>query len=247
MSEDRLYAVISGDIVGSRRFMEKGTALADAIRDNYEQCAEAFEAALSGLHPVDIFAGDAWQMIASSPPQALRIGLCMRTLIKSTEELPGIDTRVAIGIGTVDAIAEDRVSNGHGEAFVHSGTTLKRLEDRDRERLAACIPSVWCEQEEPLDVQAAFDTVMLLLDAVCTAMTARQALMVAQALRGRSQVEIAESLSVSQPSVSKTLSAANYSVIEHAACWWEAVFGDMTAQRSDVPESSATGQREESR
>lgn len=210
MKGQQVYAVISGDIVGSQRFTEMGPAMRDAIKDAGAACLAAFEDALGGMPPVDVFAGDSWQMLVRAPGPALRVALCMRALIKSNENLPGIDTRLAIGIGSVDAIAQDRVSNGHGEAFLHSGTTLKRLEDRDHERLAASIPQRWCRHEERLGVQATVDTVMLLLDAVCEAMTARQALTVAHALQGRTQVEIAQAMSVSQPAVSKSLRAAAY-------------------------------------
>ncbi|MBD3291791.1 MAG: hypothetical protein GF393_02640, partial [Armatimonadia bacterium] len=88
MAEERLYAVLSGDIVGSRRFSEKGPAIRDAIKDAGVACAEAFEEALEGMPPADVFAGDSWQMLLRAPGPALRVGLCMRALVKSSERLP---------------------------------------------------------------------------------------------------------------------------------------------------------------
>ncbi|MFO8080031.1 MAG: hypothetical protein R6V07_06960, partial [Armatimonadota bacterium] len=66
MSDERLYAVLSGDIVESRRYIEKGPALRDAIKAAYGECAQEFDG-LAEMPAVDVFAGDSWQIMAQSP------------------------------------------------------------------------------------------------------------------------------------------------------------------------------------
>jgi hypothetical protein len=58
-------------------------------------------------------------MVVRDPVRAPRIGLCFRALVKATGKR--MDTRVSIGVGTVEALPSGRVSEGGGVAFVLSG------------------------------------------------------------------------------------------------------------------------------
>ena len=217
MDDDRLYAVISGDIVESRRFMEKGPALRDAIKGAYWECSEAFCCGLDGLPVVDVFAGDSWQVLVNSPDCALRIALCMRALIQCARDLPGVDTRVAIGVGALHYIGDDRLSMSQGEAFTLSGEALRQLERRDTCRLAAVIASEAGDEEAFAPrVQHTLDTMMLLLDTICAGWTA-------------SQAQSAQSIGISQPAVSQSLRAAHWSAVEAALDWWKALTSGQPA------------------
>lgn len=222
MEMDRIYAVISGDVVGSRRFADRGPALGDAVRVAYRQCLAAFDEALGGMPEVDIFAGDSWQMMTRSPALALRIGLCMRALLKAREDIPKADTRVAIGIGSVAFIDQQRLSQSQGEAFTLSGEALDRLRDRSV-RMAVSLPDRWTAHaaEQLFDPQGTLDTMMALLEAICADWTARQSAIVSRALMGWTQVEIAQEMSISQPAVSQSLDAAKWAAVEGALRWWE--------------------------
>ena len=55
MAEERLYAVLSGDIVESRRYTDLGPAVRDAIKGAYQACSEEFGDAVLGI---DVFRGD---------------------------------------------------------------------------------------------------------------------------------------------------------------------------------------------
>lgn len=221
MADDTgIYAVISGDIVGSSRFMEKGPAVRDAIKSAHAKCAEAFVDALGGLPGVDVFAGDSWQMLVASPTPALRIGLCMRALLKADPELPDADSRIAIGIGGAEFIDHENLSVSQGEAFRLSGEALERLRD-DGLRLAVALPERLRRRSNQLDVQATIDTMMVLVDSLCRDWTAHQASVVARALMGRTQVSTADELSITQPAVSQALSAAKWHELEAVLLWWE--------------------------
>jgi hypothetical protein len=244
MSKERLYAVLSGDIVESRRYIEKSPAMRDAIKRAYLECAETFDDALGRLPGVDVFAGDSWQMAANSPACALRIALCMRALVQSTHELPGVDTRVAVGIGTIDYIGEDRVSMSQGEAFVLSGESLRRLEHTDTCRLAAVVSSGESEERSfTVNLQHTLNAMMLLLDVICTDWTASQAKAVAGALRDWTQKESAEAIGISQPAVSQSLRGAHYSAVQGVLDWWENVF----SARDALNHGFARARREEMR
>jgi hypothetical protein len=219
MADRRLYAVLSGDIVESRRFVDRGPAIRDAIKAAYLRCAEAFPEALGGMPAVDVFAGDSWQMLISSPAPALRVALCMRAQIKANEALPKVDTRVAIGIGAVEFIDAENLSESQGEAFMLSGGALERLRD-DGVRLGVALPAEWSEREQGLDPQETLDVMMTLLDAICGRWTPAQAGIVARALGGASQMKISSDLEISQPSVSKALGAARWSDVEEVLDWW---------------------------
>ncbi len=222
MKTDGICAVISGDIVDSRRFSDRGPALRDAIADAYRQCAEAFDEALGGMPRVDIFAGDSWQMMTCSPVPALRVGLCMRALLKSREDLPKVDTRISIGIGSVDFVDQDSLSQSQGEAFMLSGEALDRLRE-ESVRMAVAVPNALRGNgdEQLLDLQETLDMMLVLIDAICKDWTARQSAIVSRALMGRTQVRIAEEMAISQPAVSQMLDAAKWSAVDNALDWWQ--------------------------
>jgi hypothetical protein len=220
MTEETLCAVVTGDIVESRRFMDQGPALRDSIKDAYSRCNEAFDEALGGLPPVDVFAGDSWQIMVRRPSSALRVGLCMRALIKSDEQLAKADTRLAIGIGDADFIEEEDLSESQGEAFTLSGEALAALQDA-RVRIAVRGPAAWAAADGPFEPQATVDAMMALLDALCQDWTPSQSAVVAEALMGLGQERVGERLSISQPAVSQALRASNWQAVEQAIQWWE--------------------------
>jgi len=218
------YAALTGDIVGSRRFAGKGPAVRDAIKEACGAVVEAFDGGLSGLPTVDVFAGDSWQMVTRSPAQALRIGLCIRALIRANEGLPGADTRLAIGVGSVDFIAEQDLSESQGEAFRLSGQSLESLKSSGG-RLAVSIAGMTDRELAASDPNAeaadAMDTVIALLDASCRGWSPSRARAVAGVLRGWTQQRIAEDAMVSQSAVAQALAGARWPAIERAIEWWE--------------------------
>jgi hypothetical protein len=66
--------------------------------------------------------GDGWQFMIQSPQYALRAALFIRALLRADANL--LDTRIAIGQGTIDSLGSRDLSDAHGPAFVYSGQTL---------------------------------------------------------------------------------------------------------------------------
>lgn len=232
MAEERLYAVLSEDIVESRRYTDLGPAVRDAIKGAYQACSEEFGDAVLGI---DVFRGDSWQVLVRVPGLALRVGLLMRALIRSNAELSGADTRLAIGVGAVEFVDEQNLSESQGEAFTLSGEALERLQGGGN-RMAVALPARWRSHpgERPLVSQETLDTMMALLDAICTSWTAVMAETVAGALRGWTQQRIAEGRGVAQSTASRMLDRANWAAVAAAVKWWEDWVGECTAMTRPV-------------
>jgi hypothetical protein len=117
-----------------------------------------------------------------------------------------IDTRIAIGIGPVDALPSGRVSEGTGRAFELSGRALDTMPRHRRLALSA--------GEGP--VLEGCSVVFALLDSLSRSWTAKQALAVAFALQDLSQDEIAKRWpgGITQQAVAKHLAAAGWHGIQ---------------------------------
>ena len=117
------YAVLSGDLIKSEDLTRD--RLAD-VRECLSEAAEDMNRWDHGLRigDPDFFQGDAWQMSLSDAKWALRAMILMRASLLAQ----GLaDTRVAVGIGTVEYVAEDRTSLSEGEAFTLSGRALNEM------------------------------------------------------------------------------------------------------------------------
>ncbi len=122
----KCYAVISGDFIGfSHLGLEHRQAMYFILKDGGRHLSEAFP----GIMPweVDMFRGDGWQMVLTDPARSLRAALYFRAFIRSKTGRKKIDTRMAIAVGTIDYIPENRVSAGDGAAFRMSGKLLDKM------------------------------------------------------------------------------------------------------------------------
>ncbi len=158
--------------------------------------------------PVDVFRGDSWQMIISDPSVAFTVALFFRATLKYLLGSGKFDTRVAIGVGTVDFIPGKHVSEGDGDAFRFSGDALESMDKHVRMHFV--IPDK--EMERSINVVAH------LVDAIAIRWTDKQALAVSGALQGLKQDEIAKLWRppITQQNVAKHLFKAGWRQIESA-------------------------------
>ena len=121
----RQWAVITGDVIGSRGF-------ADSV------WREALHSALSdfGESPAqwDLYRGDAFQLLLAQPERALMVAMSIKAYVKCTK---GLDVRMAIGLGQVHSL-QARVAESNGEAFVYSGSLIDELEQWDQSLALRC-------------------------------------------------------------------------------------------------------------
>ena len=196
----RIHAVLTGDVIKSSllkppQLEQVRDVLLQAVRD-----AGRWKSGLV-LGKAEFFRGDAWQASLADPALALRVAMFIRARVKSQAIA---DTRIAIGIGTIDKVAEKRVSLSQGEAFVLSGHCLDEMPSVVR--MTICLPSstgtagLW------------MPVVGQLCDALASQWKPRQAQIVASALfptESRHE-EIAEKLGVTKQAVTKSLRGAGW-------------------------------------
>jgi hypothetical protein len=200
------YAVVTGDLVGS-------TKMPLDLRRGFHRFVGQAAAELRELlgddefMGIDLFAGDSWQFV-STPSHSLRACLFLRAFIRA--HMKDADTRCVTGIGTIDFIPNDRVSQGDGQAFRLSGRLLAETKRKGPAmRIDAADPAVVDKWGLPFALADA---------AVVSSWTGRRALAVTGELRGWSQEKTGQlwkqikNKPLSQATVSKYLDQANWPV-----------------------------------
>lgn len=135
------YAVITGDFIGfSGLPAEVRQRMYFVLKDGGKELSKAFP----GILPceIDVFRGDGCQALINDPPLSLRAALFIRAYVRSRflENTPekssgreistsgvAVDTRLAIGVGLVDYVPENRAAAGDGPAFRRSGKLLDQM------------------------------------------------------------------------------------------------------------------------
>lgn len=210
---DKLYAIITGDIVASSLLSSnKRKMLHKVMVDSSKVLQDEFKDAVP--MGVDIFRGDSWQIILSKPAKALRLALFYRAILRAKMESHRFDTRMAIALGHVDFIPGNRVSEGYGEAYQLSGKALESMPKASN--MSFVLPGM--ELEKVLNV------VIQLIDSISSRWSDRQALAITGALRGWKQEKIAEKWwkkKVSQQAVAQHLSRAGWYPVEKGILFFE--------------------------
>lgn len=210
------YAVVTGDIVESSGLsVSDRRRLVGVIGESSRQLRKIFGKALP--LEVDVFRGDSWQLLLTDPPRSLRVALVFRALLRWKMELQHFDTRLAIGIGSVDLVPGRRVSEGSGEAFRASGLALDTMKKR---RMSFAFPGS--------DVETALDVIVQLTDEIAVRWTDRQARAIVGSLQGWTQKRIAdswESPGISQPAVTHHLEAAGWHAVHRGVAGFEHLLG----------------------
>ncbi len=218
--KDNIYAVVTGDVVGYTALSEDGRAgVLGTLRYAHSRVHRHYTESMSAT--LTMFRGDGWQFTMSTPDQSLRAALLFRATVISRS----LDTRLAIGIGTVDILPEAPVSAGDGEAFWRSGRALDDM-SRDERMVLKAQGSLGSMDPATVDVLVA------LLDALVSTWTPGQAAAVAGALLGLSQKTIAsewESGAITQQAVAQHLDRARWTTIARALRHFETQCGESRA------------------
>lgn len=214
MEQALIYAVLTGDIVASSRLPADGRSeLRAAMTDSFAALDRAFDGAFSPA--IDISGPDSWQLLTPHPQIALRAALYFRAELRARMGAYNVDTRVAIGAGTVELLPRRRVSEGDGPAYRRSARALETM-GRNR-RLALRL------EDQPLG--PGFDEMLGLVDHVACRWTDKQALAVTGALQGWTQERIAGSWgrvakgAVSQQTVAQHLHRAGWHAMAPAVAF----------------------------
>lgn len=193
VKKKRQIAVITGDIVNS-------AVLNEAQKKHIQNGIEHFKHEGILLKP-RFYRGDSFQL-AVKPVVALLLALKFRMEVRRKNE--AADLRTSIGIGEVSSWNED-VLLADGPAFVLSGKNLDSLKKKD-------LNIIIVTGNKELDSE--LETYCYMADVLLKSFSSVQANVLFYKLDRIPQEKIAEILNISQPSVSKTLKAANWKVLE---------------------------------
>jgi hypothetical protein len=224
MGDSRVFAVITGDLIESGKLADEELRKARRTLLKSVKALQSWDKRLV-RSKAEFFRGDSWQVLLAKPELALRAALFLRARLKSTQLT---DTRIAIGIGTVDVVSPKRVSLSSGEAFRLSGHALDELSGSSR--FAVSFPD-----GAPRDMVRWLPVVAAFCDSIAQQWQPRQSEMVSLAILPKNlrYEDIAKRVSkpaITKQAVSKSLEGASWSAIrlaveEFEKCrWGELIF-----------------------
>ncbi len=236
----RCVAVITGDFTGFSGMPRPVRMKAPGIvRDAGRSLVRAFGPVMP--LDIDVFRGDGWQALLFDPTMALRAALFFRAFIISRIDHPGVDTRMAIGIGSVDYVPPGNVAAGDGAAYRASGKLLESMTTPRRGFIRCAFAS--CAMSEsiahftpgltpgaaasgpghtPIPDEEMVDALVRLAGAAGGQWRSRRAMAVEGALKGWRQAEIAANWPafaggpISRQAVGRHLDRAGWHGIDHA-------------------------------
>jgi hypothetical protein len=181
----KTYAVLTGDIIGSSALGPDRLGVAIArLRELADEFDQVHGHALVGKP--DVFRGDSWQLCLQKAELAVTGATFLRTGLRAH----GFDSRIGIGLGPVDRLHEDRISESGGGAFVSSGRALDGLGRDQNLALVATAATGEGRSDEP--ALEAVSAALFLLDAHLSGWTQRECVAAYGSLRKLSQSAIAE-------------------------------------------------------
>ena len=219
--EQKIYAVITGDIVGSTRLRDDVLA---NLAQRVDQISKSLEKKYPGVFGFGFttFRGDGFQTLLKAPEKAPELALRFLIGLKRAFAEQKVDARLAIGIGNVDILPKTVATEGHGEAYALAGRQLDKLAPIDR--LAIAFPKG--KGGENADLICHF------LGSISKSWTSRQLDVMELAMDGLTQEEIAQRLHIYQSAVARHLNKASWKAVHKGILRLESeikerVYGDV--------------------
>jgi hypothetical protein len=128
---DRIYAVLTGDLVGST---SAGPVAIDRTFAVISQAANHLSQRIGERSHFSRFRGDGWQMLIYS--QNFSLYACIYIVATLRATLGAVPTRIAVGIGTIDRYPSTVLETAYGEAFIESGRCLDAMPHAKRLAIA---------------------------------------------------------------------------------------------------------------
>ena len=194
MSKNKIYAVITGDIVKSGKFGSDREKALKILKDTLNSIKNFKGKSIGGIS--DIFRGDSFQIVISEPKHALEIAIYLKAqLLSKTIKGENIDVRIAIGIGTIESLNRKNIKESDGEAFRLSGKALDGISKYRRFSIKSSI--------DELNKQLEF--ISSSIDSITRRWSPEQAEAILLWLKGYTQISISKKLGISQPAVNQRL------------------------------------------
>ncbi|KAF0236735.1 MAG: fumarate [Prolixibacteraceae bacterium] len=222
------FATISSDVISY-------TSLSDEAKRKLENSIKRLLSELSEKYKEQGFfgrlvQGDYIECVINSPKDALRIGLLLKTFIKSLDlNIPNASNnklkyffehgiRMAIAVAPLLTIDPQ---NGiiDGDAIYLSGRTIKNLSTSDKQKIVIKNTMFFCSPDEKLQEQ--FDTIFSLIDTILSRYSAKQSEVIYYKLQNLSEKDISSKLKKYQSTISQHSTAAGWLSIEKVINYFE--------------------------
>lgn len=204
-----MRAVLTGDIVNSTQLEKSGE-----------------KKLLKALHQVlepykfEFYRGDSFQVYMKDPQKSLRVALLCRLIaigLNQGEYLTATDIRISIGIGNVITPVRT-LGSAKGEAFVLSGRSFDEIQKTET-RLAITV--------ENKVVNTGLQVIADYINSILKGMTAKQAEVVAELLKGQTQQKVTTLLNKSKSTISQLVSAGRWNEIEKLLLQYETLINQL--------------------
>ncbi|MBN2732954.1 MAG: hypothetical protein JXR26_11045 [Balneolaceae bacterium] len=219
MSDKKLYAVLTGDVINSSDAKgEEKDKLIQLLKEAFGAITKKSKSK-NPSPSFDIFRGDSFQGVLADPAEALKAALIVRTTLirnHSKNEKTDWDARIAIGVGSIDYLPEN-ISEGDGPAFRNSGPVLDELKGDFKSAIT----------ESSGKYNHEFKTYCAFLDAVINKWTPPQAEIVYRLLLNKTKKEIGKDLDISQAAVHYRVKAAGWFAIREFLTRYETVIENI--------------------
>lgn len=192
-----IHAVLTGDIVNSTKLL---SAIEKKLLKILHQILTPYK--------FEFYRGDSFQVYMKEASKSLLVALQCRTAainMIQDESMPTSDIKIGIGLGAVNAPVKS-LGSAKGEAFILSGRSFDELE-KSQTRLSISI--------NDNIVQLAFEVIADYIDLIYHGMTAKQAEVIFELLKGNSQQEVALKLNKSKSTIHQHVTSGRWAKIEN--------------------------------
>ena len=218
--ENRLYAVLTGDIVKSSRMSPADLKRLPGVLTGIFQSIDSICKPADFAAQFSIFRGDGFQVICE-PGCAIKAWLLIRAGLRTAYPGPlskSVDSRTGIAIGKVSHLAKN-ITESRGEAFLLSGRLLDELKTSRLTGFAS----------ENKHTNQEWNVSFMLADDIIRRWTTAQCQMLPFLLQPMNQAEIAAATQTQQPTVTAKINAMGWSAIEH----WMYYYNEKTTNTSN--------------
>ena len=215
-----LYSVITGDLVKSYKFKDKRQIALNTLNEIFKKL-KMRKNLNTDVWISDIFSGDSFQIVVSDAEYALMIAIFIRSrLIHKSIEGMTFDARISIGIGGIEYLNQEKITESDGEAFRLSGRAIDELPNYRRLIIKS--------SNEELD--KVFEVLSTFIDAITLRWSSEQAEAISYWIFGETQTSLAKIIGVTQSAIQQRLQLAGHFALDTCIKHFNAIIREYKLQ-----------------
>jgi len=198
----KIYAVITGDIINFTKLAPENR---HSLIEDFEKLLKSW---IKKSMDAEIYRGDSYQVLFDDVMEAMNRSiqlLCWFKLRSDQANHIYLGTRISVGIGEVSYRGKNVLSSD-GEAFHLSGRNFDQMK----------VGELLAIKTKDDDKNGAIEVILNFVNKIIKEWTLAQAEVIFLLLEGKTQQEVADKLSLSQPSVNSRIKLANWKDVEFA-------------------------------